>query len=84
MIFARFWGPFWEAFGGIFAFKSRSKINVFFGSFFFVITERDAGATRVQRGCSASVYSPGPPWAAPLSREKEDITTPGMLDPGSQ
>ena len=88
MIFERFWWLFWEAFGSIFAGKSRSKISVVFGSVFFVITECDAGATRVRRGCDAGAAraftAQGPPRAAPLSRGKEDIKTTWMLDPGSQ
>ena len=40
---------FWKLFGAMFALKSRSKIRVVFGSFFFLITEYGAGATRVRR-----------------------------------
>ena len=81
MIFVRFWGQFWEAFGEWFALESRSKISVVFGSVFFcdygVRRQRDAGATR-------ALTAQGPPRAAPLSRGKEDITTTWMLDPGSR
>ena len=88
MLFVRFGWQCWEAFRSMFAPKSRSKISVVFGSFFFVITEYDAGAALVQCGCNAGAAraftAQGPPRAAPLSRGKEDITTTWRLDPGSQ
>ena len=82
MGFLRFWGSFWVAFGSIWGAKSHSKINVDFGSFFFVRRERGAGWAgdgREMGGRSGLVKTATePPGAAPFLSKKGIIQLPAI------
>ena len=63
-----FWGP-----------KAVKNLN----RFSVVLFLRLASAAPLRRDFGGGAYGPDAPQAAPLSREKGDITTPGTLYTGS-